>query len=64
MARTVVLDSGECMGCGSCEEVCPEVFKLNDQSGVAEVINPEGAPEDQIQEAIDICPAQCISWEE
>ena len=51
------------MGCGSCEEVCPEVFKLNDQSGVAEVINPEGASEDQIQEAIDMCPAQCIAWE-
>ena len=25
---------------------------------------PTGAPEDQIQPAIDQCPAQCISWQE
>ncbi|MDA8336957.1 MAG: ferredoxin [Peptococcaceae bacterium] len=62
MAKTVVIDSGECMGCGSCEEVCPEVFKINDATGLAEVINPAGSSEDEIQEAIDMCPAQCIAW--
>jgi ferredoxin len=23
---------------------------------------PEGAPEEKIQEAIDICPVHCIDW--
>jgi len=40
------------------------VFRLNESLGHSEVINPTGAPEDQIQPAIDQCPAQCISWQE
>ena len=30
----------------------------------AEVIKPEGGPEDCIEEAIESCPVECISWEE
>jgi ferredoxin len=52
----------ECIACGACEESCPEVFKLNDSLGFAQVINPGGAPEDKIQEAVDVCPVQCIHW--
>ena len=40
------------------------VFRLNESLGHSEVINPTGAPEDQIQLAIDQCPVQCISWQE
>ena len=58
------INTDECLGCGNCEAVCPEVFRLNEALGRSEVINPEGAPEEQIQVAIDQCPAQCISWEE
>ena len=62
MSRKVYIDDEECVGCGSCEEICPEVF---DASGdVAEVIKPEGGPEDLIQEAMDECPGDCIHWEE
>lgn len=64
MAKKVVLNDEECMACGTCEALCPGVFKLNEATGKAEIINPEGASEDEIQEAIDSCPAQCISWEE
>ena len=52
----------ECIACGSCAEVCPEVFQLNESLGFAQVINPGGAPDDKIQEAIDICPVSCIHW--
>jgi len=64
MAKTPYIESGECMSCGSCAEACPNVFRMNDDLGFAEVYNPEGASEDEIQEAIDMCPAQCIHWEE
>jgi len=30
----------------------------------AVVVNPTGDPEEKIQEAIDNCPSEAISWEE
>jgi ferredoxin len=64
MARTVVIDEEECIGCGTCEEICPEVFKLNEETDKAEVINQKGTPEDKIEEAVEACPVECIHWEE
>jgi len=64
MARKVVIDADECVACGSCAEICPEVFTMKDDAETAEVIKETGGPEDLIQEAIDSCPVQCISWEE
>jgi ferredoxin len=52
----------ECIACGTCEELCPEVFRLNEGLGFAQVINPGGAPDDKIQEAVDSCPVSCIHW--
>jgi ferredoxin len=62
--RIPVIEAGDCIACGNCEAVCSEVFRLNEALGHSEVINPTGAPEEKIQEAIDQCPAQCIRWEE
>jgi len=54
------IDEDDCIGCGTCEELCPEVFKLDADTEKAEVIMPEGGPQDLIEEAIDSCPASCI----
>jgi ferredoxin len=32
MSRVVYIDDEECIACGSCEEICPEVFKLNEET--------------------------------
>ena len=56
------IEEDECIACGNCEAVCPEVFRLNENLGHSEVINPQGASEEKIQEAMDQCPAQCIHW--
>ena len=64
MARTVYIVEQDCQGCGLCEDICPEVFRLNEQTKVAEVFKPAGGPEDLIQQAVDSCPAECIYWEE
>ena len=61
MAKFPVVNQSECISCGVCVEICPEVFQLNNDN-LSEVINPEGAPETKIQEAIDNCPVQCIHW--
>jgi ferredoxin len=64
MARRVFIDADECIGCQSCVELCAEVFAFNEAEEKAEVILPEGGPEDCIQEAIETCPVECISWED
>ena len=64
MAKIVVLDQDECIGCESCVELCSEVFAFNEAEGKAEVIRPEGGPEDCIEEAIQNCPVECIQWQE
>lgn len=58
--RQVVIDQDECIGCESCTELCPDAFAMNDE-GKAQVIT-QTHDEDCIQEAIDTCPAECISW--
>ncbi len=64
MSKRVYIDEDECIGCGSCEEICPEVFKLNEETDKADVIKPEGGPEELIEEAIETCPVDCIYWAE
>ncbi|MDZ7642464.1 MAG: ferredoxin [Desulfurivibrio sp.] len=60
--KKVHIDEDECIGCGSCEDICPEVFKLDNDSEKAKVIKPEGGPAELIEEAINTCPVACISW--
>ena len=49
MSKKVYIDEEECIGCGSCEEICPEVFRLNEDTDKVEVIKPDGGPEDLIE---------------
>jgi ferredoxin len=63
LAKVPYVDQEACTGCELCNQICPDVFEMNDE-GLAEVKNPQGASEDEIQEAIDSCPAECISWKE
>jgi ferredoxin len=60
----ITIDGEECIGCGSCVELCPEVFQMQADEEKAEVILPEGGPQECIEEAIDTCPVSCIHWQE
>jgi ferredoxin len=55
------VDDESCISCGLCISTCPDVFRFN-SAGKSECYSPDGAPEKKIQEAIDGCPVQCISW--
>jgi ferredoxin len=57
------LDVGQCSGCESCVEVCPQVFRRNSQTGLIEVVEVEDYPEEEVREAIKLCPADCITLE-
>ena len=49
----------ECIGCESCVEICPEVFAMNDTTGLATVKEPTSTA-DCVAMAIDICPVRAI----
>jgi ferredoxin len=60
----VFINEEECIGCGSCVELCPEIFRMNEDKEKAEVTQPDGGSEECIEEAMDTCPVSCIHWDE
>ncbi len=61
-----------CIGCGSCAAVCSKYWKMEDDgkstlSGAKDIGNGkyelEVAKAECNQEAVDICPVQCIAIE-
>lgn len=62
MASYISIDKECCGGCGTCSEICPNVFKLDEETEKAHLIKPEGNDEKYIEEAIASCPEECIKW--
>jgi ferredoxin len=55
-----------CIACGTCESICPEVFKVEEVDGkmTAKVLEADYTTlESKIDEAISACPVQAISKE-
>ena len=63
MMKVPVIDIGKCTDCESCLEICPEVFKRNSETGYIEVADLIEYPEEVVDQAISICPVDCISWD-
>jgi ferredoxin len=59
------VDAGLCIGCGNCEETCPEVFRL-ESDGLAHVIveSPSADLYACVRDAEASCPVDAISIEE
>ncbi|WP_062343207.1 ferredoxin [Novosphingobium sp. CCH12-A3] len=58
----VVIDKPACCGYGVCAEICPEVYKL-DENGIVYVddeIVPEGL-EDRAREGAEACPQAALA---
>ncbi|MBN1325570.1 ferredoxin [Candidatus Falkowbacteria bacterium] len=53
-----------CIGCGTCEGICPEVFKIVDGKSEVQKMADYTAYADKIKQAVEACPVQCISIEE
>ena len=59
----IKIDQEQCIGCGSCQAVCPDVFEMKDDNK-AHIKENEADKADCVQEAVDICPVQAIEIEE
>jgi len=62
-AKKILIDGNVCIGCGTCEGIASEYFKVED--GIAEVAAPYKEEDaDLIDEAISSCPVSAISVSE
>lgn len=69
MSRIPAIDPDCCIGCEVCTQICPEVFRMEDNHNgngnaheKAVVHNSVGAPRAKIETAMDNCPSACIYW--
>ncbi len=53
----------DCIGCGMCADVCPEVFEIGSDGFSSVVGNPENFP-DKTYEAAEVCPVNAIEVEQ
>lgn len=61
MAKVKKVDVTLCVGCGLCEQSCPEVFKMED--GVAK-IKVATCSSHNVKEVAEQCPVQAIVTED
>lgn len=57
----ITVDKTKCIGCGLCSSLAPNSFKLNENDGKAEAINPPGDDETTVKSASESCPVQGIT---
>jgi ferredoxin len=55
----ITVDRGLCIGSGDCVDTAPDVFEL-DEEDKARVIDPDGAPLEDVLEAAGNCPVTAI----
>lgn len=60
--KKVWIEEG-CTACGLCEEICPEVFVVEDEATVIEGVNYSDY-EDGIEESAESCPVEVIKYEQ
>ena len=62
-----IIDEEECIGCGRCTEICPEVFELKGEIAVNKFGKENDIPsqfEQTCEEAAGECPVDAITIEQ
>tara|TARA_Y100000031_G_C8014800_1_gene289781 strand:+ start:268 stop:471 length:204 start_codon:yes stop_codon:yes gene_type:complete len=66
MPCKVKVDKETCIGCGACEAVAPEVYKLEDVNGEQKAfpIKEDTDETEKAKEGEEVCPVDAIKLEE
>ncbi len=64
MAITRVWVEDGCIVCGACEDICPDVFEVGDETTEIADGADFDAYEDAIREAAEECPVEVIKFDE
>ncbi|ABY92588.1 4Fe-4S ferredoxin iron-sulfur binding domain protein [Thermoanaerobacter mathranii subsp. mathranii str. A3] len=60
----VYVDQDECIACGVCIDMCPDVFDWNDEGKSHVIVDEVPADlEDCVQDAMSSCPTEAIKEE-
>ncbi len=69
MEQKAFVDRDICIGCSVCTETCPAVFQVREDPEHGQdfkSFTDDSVEQEKIaalvQQAIDCCPVQCISW--
>ena len=60
----MAVDDTRCIGGGQCELLADAVFEVDDDTGVASVLEPGLLDRATALELVDRCPSGAISWTE
>ncbi len=63
MAKSIIIDVYECNGCGSCVEICPDIFAMDDDGEKACLIDSDAEVTEKVEEAAAYCAQKCIYFE-
>ncbi|OGX42651.1 MAG: hypothetical protein A3G37_00220 [Omnitrophica WOR_2 bacterium RIFCSPLOWO2_12_FULL_46_30] len=55
----VTVDGATCVGCGLCEQGCPEIFQVQGD-GIAHILTQNCSLSHNLKEIADSCPVNCI----
>ncbi len=58
----ISINNDLCIGCGACESLCPNVFKVEEDEK-SHVLMENGVDESIIREIADNCPTQAMTLE-
>ena len=56
----IKVDKEKCIGCGSCEAVCPEVFQMGEDMKACVKSGQEKSKSACVKEAADCCAVEAI----
>lgn len=59
-----MIDRDGCIGCGLCADICPEVFRMDDENKAEVYAQVTADTLDAATEAADSCPVSVITVEE
>ncbi|MFC1524271.1 ferredoxin [Thermodesulfobacteriota bacterium] len=60
MPVSITIDFIRCNSCGSCVEICPEVFRISEATERAEVLVDSWEKTPPLENAVSLCPTDCI----
>ena len=59
----IIIDTYLCNGCGTCIEMCPDVFRFDEATDKATLVVAEPLITEEVRMAAAFCPEKCIEIE-